>query len=338
MQIYKQIFRGSLLKRARSDKVEDIRFYDFEFNLLAVHNDFISANWQIYFNAIGQFEAHFSNESEIVKLVTDKQYIVAVQGDKSAIIVGWQSAEDFAVFGRTCNWILSKRVLPAFETKTGKAEDIANQMVEGVFNDALLVEVKNNKQSQKTVEITQNDYRLLSDAVIDCLELSNLGHHVLFDTKQKKWVFSVIHPKELLNVISEGNRNGAELEFSSDCIEWCSGGWYLQEQEKEEDGSIPDSVWMLKETGTLTGIYRWESLLSASNETEAVKELGKKIIKNSAKALAVDFSWHTDYELGDRVKIKIEKAGFEKTALMRIVGVHLWYEEDDVGEQPIMEE
>ncbi len=318
--------------------MEDIRFYDFEFNLLAVQNDFISANWQIYFNDIGQFEAHFSNESEIVKILTDKRYIVAVQGGKSAIIVGWQVAEDFAIFGRTCNWILSKRVVPAFDTKTGKAEELVNQMVEEVFSDALSVERKNNDVTQKAVEIIQNDYRLLSDAVIECLKLSNLGHRVIFDTKQKKWVFSIIYPKEILTVISEGNRNGAELQFLSDCIELCSGGWYLKEQEKAEDGTTPDPVWTLKETESLKGIYRWENVLSASNETEAVKELEKKKIKNSAKTLSVDFAWHSDYELGDTVKMKIEKPGFEKIVLMRIVGVHLWYEENDIGEQPIMEE
>ncbi|MBR5157918.1 MAG: hypothetical protein IKW59_09155 [Clostridia bacterium] len=318
--------------------MEDIKFYDFEFNLLAIQNDFISVNWQIYFNDIGQFEAHFSNDSEIVKIITGKQYIVAVQGEKAAVIVGWQSSEDFAVFGRTCNWILSKRVVPAFEIKTGGCGELANQMVMEIFSDALTVETTDENISQKTVEIIQEDYRLLSDAVIDCLELGNLGHRVIFDTKQKKWLFKIIYPKEILTVISEGNRNGAELEFLSDCIDLCSGGWYLKEQEKADDGTVLEPIWSLKEIKALNGIYRWESILSARSETEAVKELEKKKIKNSAKALAVDFAWHTDYELGDTVKMKIEKAGFEKTALMRIVGVHLWYEENDVGEQPIMEE
>lgn len=318
--------------------MEDIRFYDFEFNLLAVQADFISVNWQIYFNEIGQFEAHFSNDSDIVKIVTEEPYIVAVQGDKSAIVVGWQSAEDFAIFGRTCNWILSKRVVPAFETKNDKAEEIVREIVKDAFSDVTSFVLTDSTGSQGKAELVQDNYRVLSEVVKECLDLCNLGHKVSFDVKQKKWVFSVILPRELSVVISEGNRNGSQIQFSSDCLDRCSSGWYLQEQEETEDGSRPDPIWTLKKDSSVSGIYHWECVLSARYDAEAMQELEKKKTKTNAKAMAVNFAWHDDYELGDLVKMKIEKGGFERVASMRIVGVHLWYEENDIGEQPIMEE
>ncbi len=318
--------------------MEDIRFYDFEFNLLAVQADFISANWQIYFNDIGQFEAHFSNDSDIVKIVAESPYIVAVQGSKAAIIVGWQSAEDFTVFGRTCNWILSKRVVPAFETKSKRAEEMVREFVKEAFSDVTSFVLAEDTHSDEVIELVQEDYRILSDVVKEALDLCNLGHKVIFDVKQKQWIFSIISPKELENIISEGNRNGANIQFSSDCIDRCSGAWYLKEQEKAEDGTEPDPIWTLKRSANLSGIYAWECVISAQTDKEAELELEKKKIKNCAKVLAVDFMWHKDYELGDSVKIRVEKNGLERMATMRIVGVHLWYEENDVGEQPIMEE
>lgn len=39
--------------------MEDIRIYDYEFNLLHIEHDVISCNMTLYANEIGSFELHF---------------------------------------------------------------------------------------------------------------------------------------------------------------------------------------------------------------------------------------------------------------------------------------
>ena len=86
------------------------------------------------------------------------------------------------------------------------------------------------------------------------------------------------------------------------------------------------------------GIYAWETPLDADNEQDArqllAKMRGKKQIILKTRGLA----FGKDYQLGDFVMQKIRKGMFSYNAVRKITGVNLWYEANDVGEQPIFAE
>ena len=88
--------------------MEDIRIYDYEFNLLHIEHDIVSCNWTIHENAIGSFEMHFPLTSNLISVIMQNRYLVAVQGKKQAIITGRQVNTEGVLYGRTCNWLLSR--------------------------------------------------------------------------------------------------------------------------------------------------------------------------------------------------------------------------------------
>ena len=45
-----------------------------------------------------------------------------------------------------------------------------------------------------------------------------------------------------------------------------------------------------------------------------------------------------DYQLGDIVRAELQMGSVRLTAKKKITGVNLWYEKNDIGEEPIMEE
>ena len=49
--------------------MNDIRIYDFEFNLLSVMCDVISSQWRIQYNGIGNFEGHFKLKDDITRII-----------------------------------------------------------------------------------------------------------------------------------------------------------------------------------------------------------------------------------------------------------------------------
>ena len=59
--------------------MEDIRVYDFEFHLLHIEHNFISANWSLKYNNIGTFEGHFPLKSGIVPVIMNNRYLVIIQ-------------------------------------------------------------------------------------------------------------------------------------------------------------------------------------------------------------------------------------------------------------------
>lgn len=315
--------------------MEDIRFYNYEFELLDIEADFISSNWQVKFNAIGQFEAHFPLDSDIVKIAMEHPFLVALQGKNAAIVTGKRAAEDFTVFGRTCNWLLMQRVVPAFEAKTGTAGAIACELVSKAFEDVENFACEIDGNFSDTVSMEKEDYLSLFDVVQEWLELGKAGHEVVFDVKQKKWIFRVLCGSERDLMISEDNRNALNSEFCEDILEEKNAGWYQQEQEQENEKVL---VWtFLNDTGA-EGLYRRECVLSAKTQEAAAQELGRKKKISSLTAESCGPVWRKDYELGDVIRVQIKKGNCAQTVKQKITGVHLWYETGERGEQPIMEE
>ena len=95
------------------------------------------------------------------------------------------------------------------------------------------------------------------------------------------------------------------------------------------------------------GILRWESLLSSSSENEALLELYNTQSTNEiqGKTVGVHFGSdeeylhnQCDYTLGDIVSVEWQSGDYKERTKKRIVGVNLWYEPENIGEEPIFED
>lgn len=322
--------------------MKDLRFYDFEFNLLHIENNYLSVNWAIKHNDIGTFEAHFELISDTVPVVLNNLYLVVVQGTDAAIITGKQCKTELAVYGRTCNWLLSRRTTPKFEQQSGTAEALSNAYVSAAFSDILNhpkgVYLGTAAGLTKTVDFWRNTYNKTSDVVRDCLTLDSAGHEVIFDAMNKRWVFQIRKGVTLPLVVSEDNLNAYDTEYSNDVLDYYSGGWYEQEQ-PAEDGNVQEPVWTyLSGDTSKTGIYKWVAPLSGTSESDAMTDLRKKKVNDTVTLKTINLVRGVDYNLGDTVRVQIDKEGFKKTIRKRISGVNTWYEGTDIGEQPILED
>lgn len=314
--------------------MDDLRFYDFEFNLLDIRADYISVNHQVYYNKIGQFEAHFPISKDLPELLSKNKYLVCVHGENAAIITGFSIGEDVSIFGRTCNWLFSKRVVAATEAVTEKAEKLAREMVLSAFSDCKDLVLGDSLYDEKEVSVKRDDPELLSIALFNCLSLAGLGNELVFDIGNKLWVYKTLKGKKLPLVLGESDRNMYGGKYSYDCLDYCRSAWYKKAPQSESE----DYVWTCFNSGGDEGIKRWECLLLADTEEEARQALLNKTRKGKASFGAANLILHKDYELGDLVSLRIEKGDFVSVATMRIVGVHSWYEEGYSGEEPIMEE
>ena len=369
--------------------MEDIRFYDFEFNLLHIENFFISSNWSFYYSNIGQFEAHFDLDSDTVPIIMNHEYVVVVQGDKAAIVTGKMLAEDLAVFGRTCNWILTRRTTPKFGHRMGTAVTLARNILADAFGDIPNFIVEAGGPESKEIEFWRNTAHPTFEVVKDCLDNDKIGHEVLFDIQNKQWRFRMTRGVFRPLMVSESNRNAYETEYSGDLLDYYTGGWYEQplkdEGEWDAYNNLPrlynfepinyKSAYKVSQAGYWSGInfakgdylvfknpdgkgeksdnidpfpvyigasdtegiYRWDCPLSGENESEWQSSLAGQRKNQSIKAKSIDLIWKKSYDLGDTIKIEVRKGGFVIAETKRIVGVNIWTEYNDYGEQPIFE-
>lgn len=374
--------------------MEDIRIYDFDFNLIHLEPYATSSNWELYYNDIGTWEGHFKRSNAIIDAVMSRPYLVAVQGDKQAIITGRRVKEDLALFGRTPNWLLSRRVIKKFKTSvlslpSKDSETIARWVVSQAFSDVgnFILGGKINLTVQR--DFWRNTTNPVNEVVRDCLALDGAGHRVRFDPTAKKWVFEVYKGIERPLTISAAYNTAYDTEYTEDIQDYFTSGWYERELEdmgewdasansptltnnnpsnygksyrvstagtrfgisfKEGDYIVcvdksgawskspePATVWDYI-SGSKVGIYKWDAVLSGSTESEAKSDLAAKKWIKKIQAKVRSLKYGRDYNLGDVVRVQMQAGAWKASYENRIVGVNIWFEQNNLGEQPILED
>lgn len=326
--------------------MRDIRLYDFEFNLLYIENAAVSVEWYLRYNDIGSFEAHISADEEKTELIMNNKYIVAVQEGRQAIITSKQlSGNEIVLYGRTANWILSKRIIPKFNTYRmdigTNAEDIARWVVSSSFADVDGFVLGDKIGLDYEKHFWRNVYNPVSEVVKDCLDNASAGHRVVFDTVNKQWRFEIIIGEYNPLIVSVGSGNVYSVTYDEDLQDYCSEGWYESSEAEEESQSEEDSesaVWksVSREDG-LSGIYRWEGVLSGTTQSEAQSSLSAKKWRRDCNVGESTLRCGVDYNLGDTVRVQYEHGGYKVCGVNRIVGVRIWAESGGSGEVPILE-
>ena len=375
--------------------MEDIRIYDFDFNLLHIEHNIKSAYWTLCFNDIGTFEGTFPLSSPVVRVLFENQYLFLTQGNLQAIITGKTADTAVTVYGKTPNWILSRRAIGPFKTSELDSEnydDVVEYILKTAFSDiydsdftfANLAALETHSD-----HFWRNTKNPVSDVIRDRLDNCLLGHRVVLDIKNKKWNFEIYDGVERPYVVSEANRNLKNVSLSEDIQDFYTAGWYKKELkdmgalnpaaeslpqnspaaygsyytfEYEEDDktlkSCPAGAYyvcvdkvtgkwqMCRELpelwdylpGTADGIYRWDAVLSSASESEAAGDLQNKKRKRQIAGESSRIKLGTDFQLGDTVRVQVEKGGYTETVSKRITGAEVWWENGNIGEKMIFKE
>lgn len=303
--------------------------YDFEFNLLLVETGIIKSRWVVYYNDVGTFEAHLPITSDLTRIISENRYLVVKQHGLSAIIVGKELGDELVLYGRTCNWLLTKRITAERASAKVYPGTVAKDMVQEAFSDVdnFVIETA-PKGTEVEFECRQNTTLKL---VRDCLELSNLGHELCFNDKTKNWEFRVLEGIENELILSEAHQNAYDTKISWDILDLATCGVY---EKKTSNGYTSAKI-----TGDSdkTGIYRWEAELLGETENEARMNLEKLTHKNKISLTTEDVFWKKDYALGDVVRLQIIKGDYRTTEKKRVSGVEITTRQGEYSEQPIFE-
>ncbi len=204
----------------------DINFYNFDFTLIATFPRVTSVNFQKNYCGFGAAEIHFSiNEKDVIYMLEKNSYLFFMAGKNSAVVTGWRIGEDIAVFGRTPEWLLTKRGVQAFESKLATAEDIARNAVQAAAGDFVtLGDIAGLGENQS---YSTDGVRVLHDVVCEVLGSQELGFKVVPDIEKKTFVFSVFSGQEALCMVSPSYRTAYDLEYTVEKQDMVTNsGWY----------------------------------------------------------------------------------------------------------------
>ena len=227
--------------------MNDIRIYDYEFNLLHIEPNIMSAYWILNYNDIGTYEGTFPLTSGICDVVMKNKYLILVQGDFQALITAYLADTKLTVYGKTPNWILTRRTFPAFKTSELSLSNlnpgtIAKHVVSTAFADVDNFECVDLTETTSTEDFCRENRNPVSSVVKECLEEYGLGHRVRLDIKNKKWIFETYSGRKLPVVISEANRNLTGVSVSDDAQSFFCSAWYNKEMEDLGEWNTEDDI------------------------------------------------------------------------------------------------
>ncbi len=219
--------------------MEDVRFYDFDGKLLHVEHDILSCFWTLYENEVGTFEMHFPLGGNLTEILTQKQYLIAIQGDKQAIVTGRQLTTEGVLYGKSCNWILTRFcIFDDVDTDslckqgilTGKdAQTVCAYLIKRALGqvDCFVFETcKDVEFGEVQLQVTAP--KSLFELLQSCAAQVEAGHRVFFDVESGKWFFSLTKGRELPIVLSEDNQNVYDFQYTEDLQDYFTGGYYRQ--------------------------------------------------------------------------------------------------------------
>jgi len=210
--------------------VQEIKIYDFDFNLVASEFKCISFEWDTRYNSIGTFEGVFTLDSPVYKCCADKDFLVCVQGQNQGIITSVRIQGDrIIISGKGMNYILQKRICLPFSTKDGvekSATEIACELVKKHCGD--FMEVEPPPALSSTSHYTRIAAKPLGEIIIDILSGANAGHYVKFDVENKKWVFGCLLPNVRSFVLSQPDKTLSECDYVKYLSDYATTGVYKQ--------------------------------------------------------------------------------------------------------------
>ena len=331
----------------------DIRFYDFEFNILYILPSFskdigyTSCNTVREFNGPGSFEIVFVSDELKDIVEKHKNDLFITWGDFQGILTGYQwndRDKSASIFGFHMNCLLERRIITEeFDEETGNKvlSGYITKLTKTFINKYYdFLEWKEVSVFGDSIDYEPESYASGNTIIQNLLSKGKAGYLIYADIPNKKYTFQVLEPKENPIMFSISNLNAYDIVESYDNKSYGTGGWYKEEREetttdsegKTETKTIEEWKYYNK-ISAVSGIYKKEILLSSDSEEKATTEFDSKIPFNQVSLNTRNVKYGEDYALGDIVRCQTKNVAVKK----QITSINRWYEKE-LGEKPILSE
>lgn len=199
----------------------DLFFYDYEFVAVEQFAKCISLNITKKYCGWGSVEIHFPiTESRVIRMLRQNKGLFLVTDKVNAVITGWKLGEDIAIFGKTLEWLMTKRTLSPISVSGKTPEEIAIYAVETAMGD--FVNTENPLCGGIAENYSSENAKTVYDVVRDVLKLEKLGFSISADVDNKRLVFKVYKGKTIPVMLSISNRTAYDCNYAVDMQEECS--------------------------------------------------------------------------------------------------------------------
>lgn len=304
--------------------MSDIRFYDFDFNLLYILPPFgrgkgyKAINTQQDLNSSGTFTIVFK----------DNDLKDIAKENRGGLIIDWNGFQGFLtsyhfedatcqLSGLHLNGLLHREVIMARNEETNSVDYFANKAIQSIGW------LTNEEVTNATSVTYGTDKPQTADEYLQNLfDIGRCGYEIKADFVSKKYLFKNIVRNKNPLMLSKANLNAYNIKTTYIGKEIAHGGWYKLEDE-----------WVYISESSNSGIHKIDTVLSATTAIEAKKELRQRKAEFEIVASTQKLVYGRDYKLGDVIRLQEDGITQEKV----VSGINMW-NENGYGENPILTE
>lgn len=211
--------------------MQEVKIYDFNFNLIASDFKCVSFDWDVRFNSVGNFEGTFTYDSPIYEACRQNEFTICVQGENQGIVTAVNVKDHkIVISGKSMNYILEKRICLPFTTKDSGGMKSAFSVVCDIVKKHCgdFMTVLTPPEGVADSHYTRIEPKSVEEVVSDILSGAKGGHFVEFDIKNKRWVFGIRESVEKELVLSEPDKTLSDCDYVRYLSGYASSGVYKQ--------------------------------------------------------------------------------------------------------------
>ncbi len=313
----------------------DIVFYDFDFNLKGIFPKHISLNATHRFCGYGEFELHMPiTEKKMLDMLSAEEYLICIYDGGQAIVTGWRIDDDIAIFGKSIEWLMTKRIISNLSLEDKTAEQMARHVVNTAMGDFVTLGATLGGGTAKSY--STNRPRTVYDVVCELMRDENSGFKLFADLNQKQFVFEIYGGAEKSLMFSQSGKTAHGVTYVKELQERVTGCLWYEKKTMNSDGK-ETTVWDYVNSGEQTGAKQWSAIVSGiKTHAEASLALKEKTIKECIECETRRVEYGTDYILGDIIRLQFEYADFRRFVKRRVVEVEIYSEGGICGVRPIL--
>ncbi len=287
-------------------KLEDIRIYNKDLELICVIPQFIAVNWEIKFSEYGTGEIELAANEDIVSLLTENEYLFLVQGDIQSLITGYRIDKSCTIFTRTLEWLLTKFIVTEVSRGSNLSDTVKNILMS--LPDSFNLSFYGIDDTEDMSEYALDRATDVYSAIQDCIKDTQTGLSLRVDFGEKKFTFSLKKPSENKDILlCDDYKTSYDSIYTHDIQSKADGSCYYHKltymglyDVKNNDPKlikVPENFgkyYTACSAGKLFGVYVNEgdmiACMTKDGMFQVIKEVKPFLVKNPPEIEGI-FSW-----------------------------------------------
>ncbi len=196
-----------------------LTLYSFEGENLGYTDKVISSYQNLKLCGIGTSEFHLDADDPLYSVVCQNKHLILEENGFYHVVTGATLEEDFTLYCRTLNWLLSKVILPPADA-FGTLSEVITNMLSSSYGGS--ISIGSCPDGFSNTDFCTVSPMTLSDALEKLLSPLHLGYTLSFDHTLNGFYLDIVQGKALDLYVCKGDETLDTVTLSSDILDYAN--------------------------------------------------------------------------------------------------------------------